>query len=133
MRERVSTQASIWTFVIRVRWDVSNLIRVDRIHSRSPDQAMKGAEFRLLNARSISNKSRVIRNFIADYDLDVLTLTEPWLRGNDYDDYPVQDICLADYIFHHTPRHDANGDGVGINTEKSFQGGQRNPKYLSYF
>ena len=70
--------------------NVSNLIYVDRIHLRSPDQTLKGAEFCLPNARSICNKSRVISNFI---DLDILAVTETWLRRNDYDDYPVQDIC----------------------------------------
>ena len=76
--------------------NVNNLIYVDRIHSRSTDQPLKGVEFCLLNARSICNKSRVITNFIPDYDLDILAVTETWLRGNDYDDYFVQDICPAD-------------------------------------
>ena len=56
--------------------NVNNLIYVDRIHSRSPDQTLKRMEFCLLNARSICNKSRVIRNFIADYDLDILAVAE---------------------------------------------------------
>ena len=99
----------------------NNLIYVDRIDSRSADRTSKGADFCLLNARSICNKSRIIQNFIADYDFDILAITETWLRGNEYDDYFIHDICPTDYVFHHTPRIDSSGGGVGVILKKHFK------------
>ena len=43
---------------------------------------------------------------------DILAVTETWLRGNDYDDYFIQD--LSNYVFHHTARIDSSGSGVCV-------------------
>ena len=60
-------------------------IRDSSIASRSKSTRDAKLDFALLNARSICNKSRVINDYIADYDFDIFAVTEIWLRGDDYD------------------------------------------------
>ena len=77
-------------------------------------------DFALLNARSICNKSRVINDYIADYDFDIFAVTETWLRGDDYDQYYIRDICPDGYKFYHIPRIHSTGGGVGVVLKDSF-------------
>ena len=77
-------------------------------------------DFALLNACSICNKSCVINDYIANYDLDVFAVTETGLRGDDYDQYYIRDICPDGYKFYHIPRLHSTGGGVGVVLKDSF-------------
>lgn len=77
-------------------------------------------DFSLINSRSICNKSRIIQDFIIDHDIDLLAVTETWLHGDNYDHYPVRDVCPVGYFFYHTPRLDMRGGGVGVVMKNTF-------------
>ena len=77
--------------------------------------------FSHLNSRSICNKSSLIKNFIADHDIDLCALTETWLRGDDSDLYNIRDICPAGYVFYHAPRLHSTGGGVGVVLTNNFK------------
>ena len=67
-----------------------------------------------MNSRSISNRSRLINDSIADRNIDIFALLETWLRGDDSDLYYIRDICPDGYVFHHVPRLHTTGGGFGI-------------------
>ena len=66
--------------------------------------------FSPLNSRSISDKSSLIKNFIANHDIDLCALTKTWLRGNDSDLYNIRDICPDGYVFYHASRLHSSGE-----------------------
>jgi hypothetical protein len=54
-----------------------------------------------LNARSINNKSMVIKDFVVDNSVDIMALTETWLRPGNESDYIIRDICPNAYLYTH--------------------------------
>ena len=90
-----------------------NIIIVPR--SPLPPKACtsKPLDFSLLNARSIRNKSLSIKDMIVEYDIDVLALTETWLRSDDSDDHIIQNICPTGYELYSVPRG-SKGGGVAL-------------------
>ena len=61
----------------------ANLITIKRPSlSRQVYPASKPVEFCLLNACSVKNKSFVIKDFVVDYNIDVLAITETWLQAD---------------------------------------------------
>lgn len=58
---------------------------------------------------SLNNKSMDIKDFVVDNKVDILALTEMWLRSGSESDYVVRDICPNGYSFKHVPR--CNGTG----------------------
>ena len=67
----------------------------------------------LPNARSVRNKTGLIRELIVDQDLQVLALTETWLK--DGDEPIIDDLCPPDFTFagEHRPEG-KRGGGVGV-------------------
>ena len=59
-----------------------NIICIDSCRKITRDAKLN---FSLLNASLICNKSRLIKNYIADYDFDIFAVTKTWLRGDDHD------------------------------------------------
>ncbi|ELT99034.1 hypothetical protein CAPTEDRAFT_212467 [Capitella teleta] len=69
----------------------------------------------LFNARSISNKSEMLREriYTVDKSTDILALTETWLREGD--DATTMEICPPGYKFIGMPRYSCvRGGGVGF-------------------
>ncbi len=69
----------------------------------------------LLNARSVNNKSTEISEFIHDNNIDVLALTETWLKKGD--DSVINDLCPEGYSFVGKPRSSKTakrGGGLGF-------------------
>ena len=82
----------------------ANLITIKRPPLfRQVYPASKPVEFCLLNACSVKNKSFVIKDFVVDYNIDVLAITETWLQADISDQLTVNDICPTGFAFHHLP------------------------------
>ena len=56
----------------------------------------------LLNARSICNKTLVIKDFVVDHAVDLFGMTETWLHLK-RDDVTTGELCPSIYRFVHTP------------------------------
>ena len=59
-------------------------------------------------------KSRVINDDIADNDFGVFTVTETYLRGDDYEHYYIRGSCPYGYNIFHIPRFHSTRGGVGV-------------------
>ncbi len=93
-----------------------NLVHV----RKSPGSShFKSVKFGVLNVRSIGTdaKSGQINDFALAEGLDCLALTETWLRSDDRADQQIGDISLNGFTFHHKPRDQRRGGGVGILTK----------------
>ena len=69
----------------------------------------------LMNARSVSNKALRISEYIIDNKVDILAVTETWLKQGDGS--TIDDICPPSYRFLGIPRPTSKGHrggGVGI-------------------
>ena len=49
-----------------------------------------------------------------DQDIDILALTETWLRPGNIDDVEIRTLCPTGYRFLHVPRGHSRGGGVGL-------------------
>ena len=98
----------------------SNLthIQITTIESSMPRRPL---DFCLLNVRSIRNKALLIKDYVVEHNLEILAITETWLKSGDQDTYYAKEICPTGYDFHHIPRADANGGGVGLLVKKTLQ------------
>ena len=70
--------------------------------------------FTLFNARSVRNKAMAIKDYVVDNNIDILALTETWLRPGICDDLEVGILCPNGYRFLHVPRTHGRGGGVGL-------------------
>ena len=66
-------------------------------------------------------KALLIKDYVVEHNYDLLAITETWLDSGDKDIYHVRKICSTGYVFHHIPRADSNGGGVGLPVKKSLQ------------
>ena len=90
---------------------------------RSEEHSGDPVRFALWNARSLKNKTHMISDFISNDHIDIVTITETWLTGDDRDNYPLAQLtsALKDFDWHHKPRLDRVGGGVGLCIRKSFR------------
>ena len=58
----------------------------------------------VLNAQSVRNKTEVIKDYITELDLDILFLTETWLRSGPSDKSTICELTPEGYVFKHKPR-----------------------------
>ena len=97
----------------------ANLIVIPR-SPLAPATCSQMVDVCLLNARSINNKSSAIKDFVVDSNIDILALTETWLRADAIDQRIINDICPAGYLFQHVSR-DTRGGGVAILYKQCFK------------
>ena len=69
--------------------------------------------FSSINARSICNKTLVIKDFVIDMSVDILAITETWLHRRG-DDVVIGELYPTGYQFIHIPRDAGTGGGVGL-------------------
>ena len=68
----------------------------------------------LLNTRSEKNKTGRVKDFLVDHDIDILAITETWLRTGNIDEVNIGTLCPSGYRFFHVPRSYSLGGGVGL-------------------
>ena len=72
----------------------------------------------LLNCQSVCNKQDQLRNVIYEYDLDLASLTETWLKEEGNDSI-IADLTPLNYSFNHKPRTSGSrGGGVAVLAKK---------------
>ena len=77
--------------------------------------ATRPVNFCLLNARSVNNKTLIIKDFVAEHCIDLLAVTETWLQSENDNEFIIRDLCPTGYSFHHVPRSGpVRGGGVGL-------------------
>ena len=69
-----------------------------------------------LNARSVRKKShgRESTDFIVDNDIDILAMTETWLRPGTDDSVEIGTLCPTGYRVIHVPKSHSAGGGVNL-------------------
>ena len=87
-------------------------IRLDSLISH------KSLRIATLNARSVRTKTGYIPDFIIDQNLDILGITESWLRPDE--DHIVGDILPEGYSYRSVPRATGNGGGVLLVYKSNF-------------
>ena len=66
----------------------------------------------MINCQSVCNKSDQIVDHLVEHELDILSLTETWLK--DDDSLAAANITPAGYNLIHVPRKHRRGGGVGL-------------------
>lgn len=64
----------------------------------------------LINARSVANKTFILNDIIASHELDILFVTETWLRTGDLS--PFTELCPPQWGFLNSPRISGRGGGL---------------------
>nr|XP_054773056.1 uncharacterized protein LOC129281089 [Lytechinus pictus] len=93
------------------------LLTDNPVHRRSNQKEDdKHLRMCLWNARSMTSKVTQICDMILENDLDVLILTESWLRGDDNDHHIIADLksTLPDYDILQEPRKTGRGGGICV-------------------
>lgn len=64
----------------------------------------------LINARSVVNKTYIIKDFFSSRDVDFLFITETWLSAGDLS--PFSELLPSNCLFFNTPRLTGRGGGL---------------------
>ncbi|MGL5597399.1 MAG: endonuclease/exonuclease/phosphatase family protein [Aeromonas sp.] len=108
----------------------SNLINIRQI---KPELNLETHTIRLglLNIRSLSTKALFVNDMITDHKLDVLCLTETWLKPDDY--ITLNESTPHNYYYNHVPRLKGRGGGIAALYSNSINMTQKsNFKYNSF-
>ena len=100
----------------------SNLTTIPRLPPAiSAEQSVKPAALCHLNARSVKNKSIIIKDLVVDNNIDILAITETWLQPDISNQIIVNNICPTRFILHHLPRAAHKGGGVALLYKNRFR------------
>ena len=73
----------------------------------------------LLNVRSLTSKAVIVNELITDHNLDVIGLTETWLKPNEFT--VLNEASLPGYTSDHIPRASRKGGGCAKIYDSKFQ------------
>ncbi len=108
----------------------NNLINVQQIKNvyNTETQMIK---LGLLNIRSLSTKALFVNDMITDHKLDVLCLTETWLKPDEY--IILNQSASQDYCYKNEPRPTGKGGGVATTYSNTLSISQKTGfKYNSF-
>ena len=89
----------------------TNLVHVD-LHNEATTPKTN-ISVAVINARSVRNKTTTITECITDHNIDILAITETWLKKNS--DKPIiAAMTPSGYSFVNAPRASGRGGGVGV-------------------
>ena len=91
-----------WSIILILSGDIS----------LNPGPSVRNLKARLLNARSLCNKTSAFGDFVSSNDLDMVAVTETWLRLSDTLGL-IDEITPAGFQLHHVPRRNKKG-GVAV-------------------
>ena len=104
------------------RVNLQNLKQLDK-HESSPNHN-KYIRIGTVNVRSIKNKVNQLVELILSHSLDLLVVTETWLRNTDHDDYWLkqQDFIKINFKVHNVPRPtEQRGGGILLIYKTNFK------------
>jgi exonuclease III len=78
------------------------------------DTKTPGLKICLQNARSVRNKTLAINDLIVDKHIDLLAITESWLKDDGTDNEKISKIKPEGYLFEQVPRTGSRGGGIAI-------------------
>ena len=92
-----------WSIILILSGDIS----------LNPGPSVRNIKACLLNAWSLCNKTSVFSEFVSSNDLDIIGVTETWLRPSDTKGL-MDEITPAGFQLHHVPRMNKRGGGVAV-------------------
>ena len=79
---------------------------------------VRTAKLCLINSRSVCNKAEFLVDYITSHDIDIMCITETWLRSEDT--ASASAITPSGYHLEHAARSNGRGGGVGVLFRSSF-------------
>ena len=92
-----------WSIILILSGDIS----------LNPGPSVRNFKACLLNARSLRNKPTAFGDFVSSNDLDMVGVTETWLRPLDTQGL-IDEITPADFQLHHVPCRNKKGGVVAV-------------------
>ena len=92
-----------WSIILILSGDIS----------LNPGPLVRNFKACLLNAWSLCNKASAFGDFVLSNDLDMVGVTETWLRPSDTQGL-IDEITPAGFQLHHVPRRNKKGGGVAV-------------------
>jgi len=87
--------------------------------SQTPEHL--AAKLALLNARSVSSKTFILKDFFIQRHLDILFLTETWIGAGAGESSVFGELCPSNCSFISTPRSTGRGGGIAMIFKNNFK------------
>ena len=87
----------------------------------NPGPSVRNIKACLLNTRSLRNKTSSFSDFVSSNDLDMIGVTETWLRSSDTQGL-IDEITPAGFQLHHVPHRNKRGGGVAVFVRNDIDG-----------
>jgi hypothetical protein len=71
-----------------------------------------GIRCSLANVQSMNNKAHLIADYINENHIDIMFLTETWLKSNDFDNLTLHNACPPSFKYISVPRRVKRGGGL---------------------
>ena len=84
----------------------------------TPHNQLLTAKLCLIKARSVCNKAELIVDYVTSHDIDIMCITETWLRSEDT--ASVSAVTPSGYHLEHVARSNGRGGGVSVLFRSSF-------------